>query len=210
MPKAIDEGDCNLAGASKGLVKLLRKWRSLAAHEDWGNDNDCSWWYGERASVSQLAGAAWALDGWAMQEYAWTRGVEESHARIDLAVEHKSLRLRFIAEAKQIYPFMTSKSSTVQGAINKAFHEASWQLDQVNSDDWDRIALVFVSPCSEDLTSFGTSSGEFVKTLRNCNDPCVWTFPAWARKQTLKSVVTDLYYPGAVLIARHVLPTPRR
>jgi hypothetical protein len=203
MTKQINEGDSKLDTIPTGLAELMREWQSVAALKEWARDRDCSWWYGERASVSQLAGAAWKMGGWAMQEYAWTRGPEDSHARVDLSVEHKGAGLRFVAEAKQIYPSLTSRRTTVVAAIDKAFKQASAQLDEIPKDDWDRVALVFVSPYVDDVLDVEARIVEFISALHEIKDTSVWTFPSWARKNAIKSDVTDMFYPGAALLARH-------
>jgi hypothetical protein len=147
------------------------------------------------------------LHGWAMQEYAWQRGDEDGHARIDLAIEIKDLNLRFIAEAKQIYPNMRSRATTLIAAIDAEFRKLRSELDGIKPDNWARVSLVFVSPRIEDTTDLDAMIPEWVSTLCECPDACVWNFPVFSRTTAIQSPVTNMYYPGAALLVRHA-PAP--
>lgn len=195
------EGEHRGARVPHTLMKLLRDWRTLIARPTWRKHNDCAWWYGERAAVSQLAGAAWLQrDAWAMQEYAWTRGGDEgeSHARIDLCIELRSLRI--VVEAKQVWPNMESQPKTIERAIRSAFDEAEDQLARVKPHGYRHVPLVFVSPRIEHSSTFEERLPVLLDAVRTQRAAAVWTFPRWARQ--LRSDVTALCYPGAIAIAK--------
>jgi len=187
---------------SMGLKRLLLKWRSLAAHRIWDDDNlnDCSWWYGERGSVSQLAGAAWALGGWAIQDYAWERWKPKRYAQIDLCVENRDLK--FIAEAKQIWPCL-SKPRLLTRRVQEAFGTLEKELDCVDSEGWPRWMFVFITPWTRRMQGVSDSMIHgFLSTLINIRGAAVWTFPPWARSRNIDSGGRPTFYPGVALLAR--------
>ena len=189
--------------ASSDIAALLGEWRTVVSGLDWSRVDDCAWWYGERASVSQLAGAAWRMKGWAMQEYSWTRGEEASHARIDLCVELHDPELRFVAEAKQIWPWLNADEATITGAIEDAFKATERQLSGVESDGYESMQLVFVTPRLHRAKQFEASIASFLRAVQAVPfDAVAWTFPRWARPPALLSEVTGRHYPGVVLLTR--------
>jgi hypothetical protein len=186
---------------SKELRRLLRKWRQLAAHRIWDDDlKDCSWWYGERGSVSQLAGAAWALGGWAIQDYAWERQRPKRYAQIDLCVENRPLK--FIAEAKQIWPCLT-KPHSLRRRVEETFETLKKELDCVDSQGWPRWMFVFVSPWTRKAQGVsGAMLNEFLAALSKPRGAVVWTFPPWARNRNVVYSQRPTFYPGVALLAR--------
>ena len=210
------KGDAFTEAHSAGLRLLLTKWRELAADPIWKSGDeaqDCSWWYGERASVSQLAGAAWALRGWAMTDYAWMRrkkpGGPATYAQIDLCVERRN-GPRFIAEAKQVWPEI-DRPRTLKPLIEGAFAQLRRELDGIDPDCWDRMMFVFVAPWwkpkrSADAMNQSTIA-TFIESLKGRKGAAVWTFPTWARQCVHKASRHDIYYPGVALIARKIDPT---
>ena len=75
---------------------LLKKWvtTNIDVVRHW--QGDLAWWYGERASISVLAGAAWRIGGFAFEEYREDK--KTGPGRVDLYL--KVGRQQFIAEAK--------------------------------------------------------------------------------------------------------------
>jgi hypothetical protein len=198
------ERDSDIDQLIPGWSGLLKQWRAIVAHEAWANTEDCSWWYGERASVSQLAGAAWKK-GWAIQEYAGTRGAE-GRARIDLAVEVPAYGLRSVVEAKQIWPWLGSSHAFED--IEQGLQEATEQLigggdtSIARHDEYDHVAVVFVTPRARSATG-ADEIQSLIDTL--CSVPrtvACWSFPDWA--SSLTSPTTQLVYPGIGLVARLV------
>jgi hypothetical protein len=94
----------------KPLERVLKQWQKLMTdHPGWAGweASDAPWWYGERASLSCLAGAIWKCQGWAFEEFKTRRRIaiksgHEDHAgRCDFMFglgKHQ-----FIAEAKQSF-----------------------------------------------------------------------------------------------------------
>lgn len=204
FPNAADAIDSLVPGWSA----LLAQWLQVIEHQAWRGTGDCSWWYGERASVSQLAGAAWTLpDGWALQEYAGTRGTE-GRARIDLAVEAKD-GLRSAIEAKQIWPRLSTRAEDVHRDIEAALRAAAEQLGEggpwiLHHDDYDLVAAVFVTPrlLPNDVAQ-PTKIATLTKALVSVPGTVVaWSFPRWAHD--VVSPTTGDLYPGIGIVARLV------
>jgi len=195
-----------------GLRLLLQRWRSLASDPIWDDEDDgqddCSWWYGERASVSQLAGAAWTLRGWAMQDYAWERRRPKGYAQIDLCVDHPKLELGFIAEAKQIWPRLT-RPDLLATRVDRAFKQLQRELGRVKPDGWPQRMFVFVAPWTSttkkaSLPVSDSMLREFVSALGDLEGAAVWTFPWWARNRKIDYVRRTDFYPGVALLTREL------
>lgn len=190
----------------------MLRWRGITEFEDWAQTKDCSWWYGERASVSQLAGAAWmAHRGWAFEEYHWRRKLKGrwKRARIDLCVEMPGLR--FISEAKQIWPWLTSRESTITGRIDSAFKGLKREMRSIEIEapgDYQHIPLVFIAPTmktdpADDPAEFRRLAQRFGEILKSLPDTAsVWTFPEWGQSLRFPDRGGGIYYPGAALVAR--------
>jgi hypothetical protein len=194
-------------GCSAGFRKLLHAWRDLAIDPIWDNrEKDCSWWYGERGSVSQLAGAAWQLDGWAITDYAWQRQRPKRYAQVDLCVEHRKLRLRFIAEAKQIWPCL-KKPGTLASSLDTAFASLARELERINRDDWRQYMFVFATPWTSTIKETTEIESEAVEAFvescaeaRECS--VLWAFPEWARDRQISAGQRKTFYPGVALFVR--------
>ncbi|MCZ7686983.1 MAG: hypothetical protein M5U28_52875 [Sandaracinaceae bacterium] len=201
---------------ARGWGPLLEQWLRIVGHNAWRGSADCSWWYGERASVSQLAGAAWKLPGgWALQEYAGTRG-DEAHGRIDLAVEADN-GLRSAIEAKQIWPGLSRRGFDTEDLhrdVNAALLSAAAQLVRdgapwiAEHDDYDLVSAVFVvprvSPNEPERPARIATLLEAISTVPGT--VAAWSFPRWAHD--VVSQITGDLYPGVALVARCVRPRP--
>lgn len=137
----------------KGLNPLLHSW-AQATLDFCASNNDASWWYNERASLSILAGAAWRLNGWnALEEYSTIKkGVVPDDAvesggivpgRCDLALSHRTKN--FAVEAKQAWQCIGKRSRA--NLVAKAMGKASRDAGNLHVDEGDhRLAAVFVAP----------------------------------------------------------------
>ncbi len=156
-----------VTSAVKGLRPLLVQWTQLIqeyCEENHRTDNP--WWYGERANLSLLAGAAWRLqNGWhALEEFPTTKrrtaggtkavepvvpegGIEKKkkspRGRCDLYVSHRSTG--FAIEAKQAWQNLSS--ATRRDRFSEAMTRARRDAGNLHSDEADhRIGAVFVVP----------------------------------------------------------------
>lgn len=152
----------------RGLRPLLVQWTQLIQEYCEANHRtDNPWWYGERANLSVLAGAAWRLQkGWhALEEYPAEKrrtnggkvivepvvpedGVEKTkkkspRGRCDLYVSHRSTG--FAIEAKQAWQNLSSaaRKDRFAAAMTLARRDAG----NLHADEADhRIGAVFVVP----------------------------------------------------------------
>jgi len=197
-----------------GWSRLLDQWEGIVAHNAWKGTSDCAWWYGERASVSQLAGAAWKLrPSWAIQEYAGTRGAESQHGRIDLAMEAGPLRS--VVEAKQIWPRLGSEG--VREDVEYALAAARVQLVEgrrsriAHHDEYDHVAVAFVAPRgrARDAEQAAHIDAALAAVRRVRGAVIRAVFPSWAAGLTseLNGLVVC---PGVILVAQPVRARARR
>ena len=152
----------------KGLRPLLEQWTKLIqeyCEENHRTDNP--WWYGERANLSLLAGAAWRLaNGWhALEEFPTTKrrtrggatavepvvpedGVEKTkkqspRGRCDLYVSHRSTG--FAIEAKQAWQNVSPAARLDR--FSDAMQQARRDAGNLHAGEADhRIGAVFVVP----------------------------------------------------------------
>lgn len=133
-------------------IDAVHRYCELQEHDD------APWWFNERASLSTLAGAAWAWRDWAaLEEYATTKkrvmpkgkvdegGLSpERNGRCDLLILGRSTN--FAIEAKQAWQSIGSRSEGVAN-IHKAMKRAWRDAGDLHLDEGDhRLAATFVVP----------------------------------------------------------------
>lgn len=192
------------------LTPVLDAWLALMT-EDWGKE-DAPWWYNERASLSQFAGAIWKSNGWVLEEYCISR---KSHAgkhdgssrgRCDLMFDFD--RLRIVAEAKQVWLAHTNGKNAlraVQTALDAAWSEVARAPDAAGR--YKRFGLVFVAPWFRPSivsmpTEFDTRLRELVRELTTAHPNAVvaWAFPSSKRRLRSRRYSDRRYFPGIVMV----------
>jgi hypothetical protein len=203
-------------GPLPGLKPVLDEWLALMC-SDWGKE-DAPWWYNERASVSQFAGAVWRRGGWVFEEYSVNRkspaGKHDGcrRGRCDLMFEFGDMRV--VAEAKQLWLPWTLRGSAfarVDHALRRAWLEVNTAPDV--SGHYRRFGLVFVAPwvrrslgSSPDV--FDTRLRAFVDEMKTAYDAAIvaWAFPGakrWMRSKRYRG----RYYPGVLMVLAPLAPT---
>lgn len=159
--------DVVLTSDLRGLRPLLEEWVELI--KDYCAANQCTdnpWWYGERANLGLLAGAAWRhRNGWhALEEFPTEKrrtrsgkkkidpvkpddGVEKKkkspRGRCDLYVSHKSTG--FAIEAKQAWQNLSP--GTRKDRFAQAMTQARRDAGNLHADEAaHRVGCVFVVP----------------------------------------------------------------
>lgn len=205
-------------GPFPDLGRALRRWVRLMSDPTWfdGNVHDAPWWYGERASTSQLAAALWLSKGWAMEEYSASRLIEPGRRRMgrgDLILEAGKTKL--VCEAKQVWPFLTA-SFSLKTATRDAHRNASDQVRTLPTAAlrYRRATVVFIVP--HVARTIASKDDEYVRRLGNIcdearklkNTAVAYAFPEHARQLATKKRGARRY-PGVVLLVRPV-PHPGR
>jgi len=199
-------------------IDAVHRYCKLQGHDD------APWWFNERASLSTLAGAAWALPDWAaLEEYVTTKrkrrvmpedkidegGISpERNGRCDLLVLGKSTN--FAIEAKQDWQSIGSRSegvANVHKAMRKAWHDAG----ELNLDEGEhRLAMTFVVPYVPKKDVGPGHPHELVKQWLDSNPfeidgrtpaALAYVFPKGYRK--FKSKDKKGYFPGVALVIEH-------
>jgi Tfp pilus assembly major pilin PilA len=205
---------------SKDLKLALRNWVDVMLLRDGWPEDDAPWWYNERASVSQLAGAVWRCGpkvkpSWVLEEYATprygARGSKATRGRCDILVELGELR--FIAEAKQLW-FDKSRDGDCSGRLRKALDEAHEQVVTAPNDGgrYQQFALAFVVPVitaslNRDPDRLHQHIASVVESAQReaPRASFAWAFPASRRFNLESHRYKGNFFPGCVLVLE---PTP--
>lgn len=190
---------------------VLRQWVRMMV-EPWDGDQDAPWWYNERASLSQFAGAIWRERGWVFEEYAASKKVEgevdRQKGRVDMMFEWGTIKI--VAEAKQIWPSLETRKGFVKH-VNRCLEAA--RADAMRAPDvagrYRRLGLAFVVPVVpprmvKKPDEYTAALRAFIAELKASKDATVaWAFPA--DRRTLRSKTKKYVYPGIALVIGHAL-----
>lgn len=191
------------------LEEMLWEWshiqlRSIRIWED-----DAPWWYGERASISVLAGAIWRSGGIALEEYAVEKEQSEEGDRNVVRSGRNDLYFNlhqsdFILEAKSYWPNLMSDD--IYTGLKNNLKLASDDVKQVKNEyGARRLAAVFIGakiPKTK-MSKAGEKINESLLPALNKfdNSAMAWIFPENARH-----LVSDngYHYPGAAIVIQEV------
>jgi len=195
----------------KGLEDLepvLRAWAKVVmeyseSHEvKPGVAEDCCWWYGERATLSTLAAAAWRVKGWgALEEFRTIKNRvtggkrEPKYGRCDLYVY--SDNSSYACEAKQVRLALSHPGATdkISNGLTAAWKDAG-DLDK--SEAGKRLALCFCVPYVKGNSRKGAVNEWIDDLMKTINySALVAVFPD--NSEALKND-SGYGYPGVVLI----------
>ncbi len=190
-------------GSLQALRSVLKQWQAIIGWWDAKNiERDAPWWYNERASISQLAGAVWLCDGWAFEEFG-TEKTSALNGRCDIAFGLG--RRNFWGEAKQCWPALSQENFQAKEMVEKHLRRACNEVLEGITKDYAGLAITFVSPKIAPSTADNMGVDNVINdlvmrlhTIRNV--ALAWTFPA--RKRNIQPDFyryKDYYFPGAVL-----------
>ncbi len=214
-------------------LPLLGQLRSTLGHwidlnmdrTRWGED--APWWYNERASLSQFAGAIWKAGGWVFEEYTVAKkrpvgngrfchptkaelaGEKSPRGRVDLAFEVP--RLRGIVESKIVWLPASQPNAEYSDKLDAEMATAHEQVRHYpNGNGWyRRFGVLFLVP----IVSKQVVKGELVeRRVQRVIDQAVsqdgwavaWAFPKRTRRLRSKK---GGYYPGSVVCVAEAPPT---
>ena len=198
-------------GSLQSLRPMLKQWQEIIEWWDAKNtEHDASWWYNERASISQLAGAVWRCDGWAFEEFG-TEKISAPNGRCDIAFGFG--RRNFWGEAKQCWPALSQENYQAKEMVEKHLRWARDEVLEGITGGYTGLAITFVSskiaPSTADNIGIDAVIKDLVRQLRAIqNVTLAWTFPV--SKRNLKSELgkyKGYYFPGAVVA---ILPVNSR
>ncbi len=192
---------------SHPLLNPFHKWLDLMEDPTWLG-NDCPWWYNERASLSQFAGAIWLTGGWVLEEFSATKQTDDNIAfkgRVDLMFWTTRRREgeQFIAEAKPCWPRL--RSSDAPESIKYALNRAADDVQKTHSYNglYEKLALVFAAPVIPNHFSSQIPDrvNSLIKSLaKEPNLSMAWHFRTMGDIPSHK----DCLYPGVLLCVRPV------
>lgn len=189
-------------GGLKWAKPVLDRWCRLMQDPRWGV-RDAPWWYNERASLSQLAGAIWLSGGWAFEEFVTTKqfGRRQKYGRGDLMIHIGSNK--FIAEAKQYRVRLNKNANMTNNMINSALSRARKDITHHKIKGHRRLAIVFLTPTfiSSSLHVSEERIRIFIQHLQNIRGAAVaWVFLKNTRFP--RGEISHWYYPGVGIIIK--------
>lgn len=199
----------------KGLEDLepvLRAWAKVVmeyseSHEGKpGVAEDCCWWYGERASLSTLAAAAWRVKGWgALEEFRTIKNHVKGgkrttkYGRCDLYIY--SDNSSYACEAKQVrfalkHPGKTDK---ISDGLAAAWEDAG-NLDKLEANK--RLALCFCVPYIRGNTKSYSQKDAVNQWINDLTKTINYSALAAVFPRNAEALKNDhgYIYPGVVLI----------
>src|SRR6266545_7737579 len=202
-----------ICGVQAGRLSVLEEtlWEWTIAQERssrlWGWD-DVPWWYGERASLSVLAGSIWRTGGIALEEYSVRKARRRDESQKGTTPGRNDLLFKighhdFILEAKFAWPKLRSKEPLKD--VVDTLREAERDVRRMRADGARRLAAVFVAPSFPKNYEEKRESliDSWIGTLRGLSGTAkAWTFPDGAKQ--LFSKEARLYYPGAAIVIKEI------
>lgn len=196
-------------GPVPALKPMLKSWLSLQRNYLRALASaDVTWIYGERASLSVLAAAAWHCGGVALEEFSTdkksvTEGSElpvdtSAYGRCDLFL--KVNKQEFLIEAKPCWPGLRGRARTpLKTALRNATDDARRTSTYRGAR---RLGAVFIAPHVP--KSFVCDSNvlvqRFLADLHTFSDCTIaWYFPRSARQFI---AVDGRCYPGAAILLK--------
>ncbi|MBZ4336701.1 hypothetical protein [Corallococcus sp. AS-1-12] len=175
----------------------------------WGK-KDCPWWYNERASISQLAGAIWLAGGWAFEEFSETkRSPEEMDfpGRVDLMfwTGREKNGPQFVAEAKSCWLRLRSKYTveTINHSFNCAIRDS--QKVKTYKGRYTKLAIVFIAPLIP--VKYHAETKQRLDALIGTMKSRPRTYLAWYFRVAEDTPVHNGYfYPGVMLGVQPIGP----
>jgi hypothetical protein len=124
------------------LKPLLREWIATNTNMAHYWQGDVPWRYGERTSISVLAGAAWRIGGFAIEEYGEDK--KTGPGRVDLYL--KVGRQQFIAEAKYCWSGATSVRPATTQNLSNGLQKACDDIRIVPRNGQRKLGILFATP----------------------------------------------------------------
>jgi hypothetical protein len=198
------------SGAIPHLRPVLQAWLDLQQrYVARSQYSDAAWIYGERASLSMLAAAAWAAGGIALEEFSTDkkRSSEGSsvpvdtsaYGRCDLYIRMKSRE--YLIEAKPSWPALRGDArSRVAKALSAATKDVKRNSTYKGAR---RLGAVLIAPhvTTEYVEDSSRLVRTFVEDLQSI-ERCVaaWFFPRATRRFEVTG--DGRSYPGAAVLIR--------
>lgn len=202
-----------LPGGLHALEETLWEWTFALERScrlwDW---KDAPWWYGERASLSVLAGAIWKSGGVALEEYAVERRKGVRRGRQGRSMGRNDLyfnlgRSDFVLEAKVLWINMRSEGalSNLGETLNRAKADVRSVKDTYGAR---RLAAVFVSPsiAERHIHKMDESIERLLDALKK-EEHCARSWSFFDKQRTRRLVTEDptrTRYPGSVLVIQEL------
>lgn len=189
----------------RSLYSVLWRWTGLlrTTARGWVAEDDCMWWYTERALVGTLAAASWLNGGQALEEYSNRKGRDANkyEGRCDLYLDTGSSE--FVAEAKLHWCNVGVNSRTGINGAKKKLRAACDEARMLTGYGARRLGMVFIVPqypWSQRSQSFQLLSAWQTELMKLRVGALAWSLPLAARDLRVRGYV----YPSVAVIVREV------
>lgn len=169
---------------------------------------DAPWWYGERASISVLAGAIWRSGGIALEEYSVEKAKSAIGSHKDIKSGRNDLYFHvggadFILEAKSYWPNL--RSNDMYTGLENALQKAANDVKKVKQNyGARRMAAVFIGP--QIPAEHANKANDRIHVLLDALNEVDGAARAWVFPEGTDNLVSGrgLYYPGAAIVIQEV------
>lgn len=186
---------CGIPGWESVADKWLEVLDDYVAREA----GDTPQWYGERATLSTLAGAIWTSGGICLQEYACEKG--EGFGRGDLWFRTDAA---YTVEAKQ---YWTERPDLVKKYLSGFLESACTDVGRHHHREGasHRLGVVFVTPriAEKQGAPDDEAISAFLDAARSADAHRAWWFPPEKRDQRSPWKNREGIYPGVIMVSRY-------
>lgn len=202
------------------LVLTLENWIKLVKRYAGAHDEDATYWYNERATLSVFAAAVWQDNKCcAIEEYANKKSNKlraEKNGRCDLYMQLDDTS--YACEAKQSWQKVVPKGKGNLETTLDVIKLANDATREIRADEADvRLSLTFCIPyfqkkalqqhsnlddaITSNIEEFCTELNNIVKNNQYLCDGVAYVFPKQSR---LLQTEDGVFYPGAVLLIKKI------
>jgi len=194
------------SGTIRSLHPILTAWLEvIGKYLDCFDNEDCPWWYNERATLSSFAAAVWAAGGIALEEYATVKGKsrESWTGRCDLYIGISSQE--FACEAKQAWCPIGRKSQNgfikAEAGLNSACKDAR----ELDKGEGRRLGICFAVPylAPRDEKHIEHQVKVWLQAVQGLDCSSIaWVFPEKAKRRI--ETENGYFYPGVAVMIKEV------
>lgn len=194
-------------GKLKELESILEKWIQITEEFSKDFENDALYWYNERASLSVFAAAVWLSNGYALEEFSATKGLDGRKWKGRKDVWFCLDKQEYIAEAKFLYQSFSLQNKKMLDRVQQSLNEACSDAKKSAEKDNISLGLCFIAPYlpeSKEKNLENLIDSLEKKLLAIDYDLLAWVFPKYSRYLSYPTNGRRIFYPGGVVIGKIV------
>lgn len=130
------------------IAPILKSWIKLNQEYIDICDNDCLYWYNERANIGALASAANRAEFYSLEEYSTKKGPENKsqNGRVDIYITDENNSL--ISEAKMLWLKLGPQTRvSLDDHFNRVTQKAEYDIKHtLHANQYDALGVSFIAP----------------------------------------------------------------